>query len=141
MNVRRLTRSPRRRERAAYYPVSSRRDRTSPPAPRGCRRASSAARRAVRVHIERIERMARGHEQAVASGTAEAEICAAFGQRDEGDRLAGGIENLDPVLLGVAHAPAAPEIAVDIAAEAVGRATRFGSDEGATICELVVVDV
>src|SRR6266568_3352961 len=59
--------------------------------------------------------MARGHEQAVASGAAEAEVGAAFGQRDEGDRLAGGIENLDPVLLGVAHAPAAPEIAVDIA--------------------------
>src|SRR5262249_48623599 len=54
--------------------------------------------------------------------------------------LGGGIENLDPVLLGVAHAPAAPEIAVDIAAEAVGRATRFGGGEGATICELVVVD-
>src|SRR5262249_62031736 len=76
--------------------------------------------------------MARGHEQTVASGAAEAEVGAAFGQRDEGDRLAGGIENLDPVLLGVAHAPAAPEIAVDIAAEAVGRATRFGGDEGAT---------
>src|SRR5437899_7084434 len=85
--------------------------------------------------------VARRHEQPVAVAAAEAEVGAAFGQRDEGDRLAGGVENLDPVLLGVAHAPAAPEIAVDIAAEAVGRATRFGGDEGATICKLVVVDV
>src|SRR6266436_536183 len=101
----------------------------------------STAGRALRVHVERIERMARRHEQPVASDAAEAEVGAALGQRNEADRLAGGIENLDPVLLGGTHAPATPEIALDVAAEAVGRAARFSSDEGAAIGELVVVDV
>ena len=44
-------------------------------------------------------------------------------------------------MLGAAHAPAAPQIAVDIAAEAVGRAPRLGGDETAAVRELVVVDV
>jgi hypothetical protein len=85
--------------------------------------------------------MARRHEQAVASGAAEAKVGAALGQRNEADQLAGGVENLDPVLLGVTHAPAAPEIALDVAAEAVGGAARLSGDEGAAIGELVVVDV
>src|SRR5215472_8213315 len=103
--------------------------------------SGSTAGRALRVHVERIERMARCHEQPVASGAAEADVGATLGQCNEADWLAGRIENLHPVLLGVAHAPAAPEIAVDVAAEAVGRAARFSRDEGASIAELVIVDV
>ena len=51
------------------------------------------------------------------------------------DGLAGGIENLDPILLGIAHAPAAPEISLNVAAEAVRRAARFGSDKGSATGE------
>src|ERR1700733_4757401 len=39
----------------------------------------SAADRALRVHINRVQRMARGHEQAVSLSPAEAEIGAALG--------------------------------------------------------------
>src|SRR5882757_10730394 len=101
----------------------------------------SPAGRALRIHIERIERVARRHEQAVALGGAEAHVGAALGQRDEADRLAGRIEYLHAVLLRIAHAPAAPEIAVDVAAEAVGRAIGLGGDEGAGVGDLVAVDV
>src|SRR6476660_6329259 len=104
-------------------------------------RIDLTAGRALRVHIQRIDRVARRHEQPVALDPAEAHVGATLGQCDEADRLAARIENLDAVLLGVAHAPAAPQIAVDIAAEAVGRALRLGGDEAAAIGELVVVDV
>src|SRR6476620_1642504 len=99
------------------------------------------AGRALRVHVQRIDRVARRHEQPVALDPTEAHIGATLGQCDEADRLAARIENLDAVLLRVAHAPAAPKIAVDIAAKAVGRTARLGGDEGAAVGELVVVDV
>src|SRR6516165_11961548 len=101
----------------------------------------SPSRRALRIDVERIERVARGHEQPVALDAAEAEIGGPLGQGDEADGLAGRVENLHSVQLRAAHAPAAPQIAVDVAAEAVGRAIRFGGDEGAAVRELVVVDV
>src|SRR6516165_2592433 len=85
--------------------------------------------------------MARCHEQPVASGAAEADVGAALGKGNEADWLPGSIENFDPVLLGITHTPAAPEIAVDIATEAIGRAAWLGRDEGASIVELVIVDV
>src|SRR3984893_6711147 len=98
----------------------------------------SPSRRALRIDVERIERVARGHEQPVALHTAEAEIGAALGQRDEADGFAGRVENLHPVQLRAAHAPAAPQIAVDVAAQAVGRAVRLGGEDGAGVGELVV---
>src|SRR5262245_30055404 len=79
--------------------------------------------------------MASRHEQAVALAAAETDVGAALRQGDEGYRLAGGVEDLDAVLLGVAHAPAAPEIAVDVTAKTVRRAAGLGSDEGAGIVE------
>ena len=99
---------------------------------RGCRglksgsrpspgRRFSAADRALGVDVDRVERLAGRHEQAVALQPAEAQIGAALGQCDAADHRAVGGENRDPVQ-GLAHPPAAPQIAVDIAAEAVGRA-------------------
>src|SRR4051812_14500747 len=79
--------------------------------------------------------MARRHEQAIALDAAKANIGAALRQGDKADRLAGRIENLHPVLLRVAHAPAAPQVAVDIDAEAVGRAARLGGDKGPLVGE------
>src|SRR5260370_26226640 len=92
-------------------------------------RGRSPARRALRVDVERIDRMARGHEQPVALDAAEADIGRAFGQRDETDRLTARVEDFHSVLLRVAHAPAAPQIALDVAAEAVRRTARLGGDE------------
>src|SRR5262249_56101762 len=70
----------------------------------------SAARRALRIDVERIERVARRHEQPVALDTAEAEIGAALGQRDEADGFAARAENLHPVPLRAPHPPAPPPI-------------------------------
>src|SRR5712671_4828351 len=78
--------------------------------------------RPLRVHIQRIDRLARGHEQAVALQPAETQIGAAFGQRDAADHDAVGREYHDAVEFGIAHAPSAPEIAVDVAAKAIRRA-------------------
>src|SRR5215469_3831673 len=48
-------------------------------------------------------------------------------------RLALGIEYLDPVELGVAHAPAAPQVAVHVDTEAIGRAIRLRCDQDALV--------
>ena len=79
-------------------------------------------RRALGVHVQRIDRLARGHEQPVALHAAEADIGAALGQRDAADRRAVGRIDHHAVEFGIAHAPAAPQIAVDVAAHAVRRA-------------------
>src|SRR5258707_13312637 len=78
--------------------------------------------RALGVYIERVDRLARGHEQPVALQAAEAKVGAALGQRDAADQHAVGRVDHDAVELGIAHAPAASQIAVDVAAHAVGRA-------------------
>ena len=93
-------------------------------------------RRALRVHIQRVDRLARGHEQAVALQAAEAEVGAALGQGDAADHDAVGREHHDAVEFGIAHAPAAPQIAVDVGAHAVGRAGA-GVDEDALVGKLV----
>src|SRR5262249_58944380 len=73
----------------------------------------SPARRALRVHVQRVKRVARRHEQAVAMAAAEADICAAFGQSDLSDRLAGRVEDANAIELR-RHAPAPPQNAVDL---------------------------
>src|SRR5271170_4751033 len=88
----------------------------------GFARTRSAADRALGVHIQRIERVAGRHEQAVALDAAEAEVGAALGERDLADPLAVRIEHHDAVERR-RGAPAAPQVAVDVAAEAVRRLT------------------
>src|SRR3981189_2264094 len=95
----------------------------------------SPASYALRVNVERIDRVARRHEQPVAGGAAEAHVGGALGQLYEADRLAGRIEHLDAVERR-AHAPAAPQIAVDVDPKAVGRFFFFAVDEYAAIGEL-----
>src|SRR5262249_2719001 len=53
------------------------------------RRLASPASYALRVDVERIDRVARRHEQPVAVAAAEADVGGALGQRYEADRLAG----------------------------------------------------
>src|SRR6266699_3225213 len=96
------------------------------------RNGDSAAWRALGVDVERIERPARGHEQAVALGPAEAKIGAAFRQADAADQLALGREHNDAVELRESHAPAAPQIAVDVAPSTV-RPNMYGVDEHSAV--------
>ena len=84
----------------------------------------SAAERALGIDVNRVERLARRHEQPVAAAPAKAQIGAALGQSDAADHLAVGGENRDAVEF--ARAPAAPQITVDIAAEAVRGALAGG---------------
>ena len=77
--------------------------------------------------------MARSHEQPIALASTEANIGAALRKRNKADRLAFGIEHFDAVEVGVAHAPAAPQIAVHVDAEAVRRALRFRGDQDALV--------
>ena len=70
---------------------------------------------------------------------AEAEVGAAFGQVDAADRLAFRIEDPHAVESRFAHAPADPQVAVDIDAQAVGRAVGLGRDERPHVGELRAV--
>src|SRR5205085_9394329 len=72
----------------------------------------------------------------VAIAPAEAQVGAALGEVDVADRLALGIEDAHTVKLVAAHAPAAPQVAVDIDAEAVGRAALAGVDQHLALAEL-----
>ena len=68
--------------------------------------------------IEGVDRLARGHEQAVALRAAETHVGAALGQQDAADHRAVGCEDGDPVL-GLAASPGAPEVAVRVDPETV----------------------
>jgi hypothetical protein len=78
--------------------------------------------------------MAGGHEQAVALDPAEADVGAALGQGDAANLRPVGGEDQDPVERLAAHAPAAPQVAVDIAAHAVGGAAGAGRRAKVHVC-------
>src|SRR5258708_7672834 len=105
-------------------------------------RNGSAWARALRGGIHRVERLARGHEQAVALGAAEADVAAHLGQADAADQLAGRIPHRHAVIADVAAGIArGPDIAIDVAAHAVRPAVHAVDDEVAEqllIAELVV---
>src|SRR5262245_24731497 len=91
-----------------------------PPATSWSRRPSaSAERRASRVHVHGVDRLAARDEQPVTLGAAKAQVGAALGQQDAPDELAVGIEDGHAVV-PLATAPAAPEVALGVDAEAVG---------------------
>src|SRR5688500_19375416 len=102
---------------------------------RSGRAAASATRRALRVDVERIDRLARRHEQAVAATPAEGQVGAALRQLDAADEVAVAVVDHHAVELVRAHAPAAPQVPVDVDAEAV-RGARAGVDEHALGLEL-----
>src|SRR5437879_1257463 len=78
--------------------------------------------RAARLDIDRIERLARGHEQTVALGAAEAHVRADFRQQDLANARAIRREDMDAVVAVADPAGARPDVAVLIAADAVGEA-------------------
>lgn len=96
--------------------------------------------RAAYSHINRIQRLACGHEQAVAACAAEADVGADFGQADDADGIAVGGDDLH------AGPGAGPDVAVDVAAHAVGRGAiargrvdEFG--EYAAVAQVFAIDV
>src|SRR5438445_5696232 len=95
----------------------------------------SAARHPLRVHVERIDRGAGGHEQAIAVDAAEAHVGAALGQVDAPDELLFAAEDVDAVERLAAHAPAHPQVAVDVQAEAVRRPAGLGGKKHAAVRE------
>src|SRR6266404_1888379 len=105
----------------------------------GRHRASSAADRTLRFDVERIDRLACRHEEAVALDPAETDVGAALGQHDAADHLAVGGEH-DNAVLGLAAGPSASQITLDIDPHAVGVA-RFGAGKFAPVGGLgTVVD-
>ena len=71
--------------------------------------------------IERIDRLAGGHEQPIALHPAEADIGAFLRQQDLANAVAIGGKDLYTVKSVTSTACSGPDVAVDIAADAVGR--------------------
>src|SRR5262245_11951954 len=96
--------------------------RVSPsPAPRAYRVLSR--RGALRLDVHGVQRLAGRHEEAVALGPAEAHVAADLGQADASDDLALRRPHRDPAVADAAPRVAgAPQVAVDVAAHAVGPA-------------------
>src|SRR5688500_18815275 len=86
----------------------------------------SGRRRALRRHVHRVERLARGHEEPVALRTTERDVAADFGKTDPAEQLAVGIPHGDAAVAETATARVAvarhPEVPVDVAARSVGTA-------------------
>src|SRR5207244_11210475 len=76
-------------------------------------------RRPNRVHVQRIDRRAAGHEQPIALRAAEAKIGTDFRRIEERNLFDGWCMDGHAVGLDAAPAPAAPDVAVGIAADAV----------------------
>src|SRR5262245_5820899 len=82
--------------------------------------------------VHRVQRLAAGHEQAIAFRAAEADVAANLRQQDQADAGAVRGEDMNPVI-AVAHpAGADPEIAVGVAADAVGKAGTYSTQLVAT---------
>src|SRR4051794_31866165 len=91
-------------------------------------------RSALRPDIERIDGMACGHKEAAAHPPAEAQVRASLREADAADQAPFRVVDDDPVELLTSHPPPAPEIAVDIASDAVRRAWT-GIDENASVLD------
>src|SRR5207244_12757385 len=92
---------------------------------------ASAAGHPLGLDKDRIDRGARGHEQAVALPAAETDVGAALGQHDAADHLAVRGEHDDPVL-GLAARPGAPQVAFGVDPHAIA-AAGFGTVELAPV--------
>ena len=77
--------------------------------------------RAGRFDVDHVERLAAGHEQPVPLRAAEADVGARLRQADHADALAVRRDHLH------AGPRARPDVAVDVAADAVGRRRRAGA--------------
>src|SRR5262245_54208143 len=100
--------------------------------------------RAARLHIDRVERLAAGHEESVALAPAEAYVGADLGQADLTDANAVGRKDVHAVIAVADPAGARPDIAVLVAADAVREArlaVELHARESARVLQLVAVHV
>src|SRR5215813_15202392 len=81
----------------------------------------SAARHALRLDVEGVDRLARRHEQAIALLAAEAKVGTALGQQNAADQCAVRCEHRDAILAFAAR-ESGPYVALGVAADAVGEA-------------------
>src|ERR1700729_2944359 len=108
------------------------------------KRRTSAIMRALRFDIDRIQRLARGHEQAIALLAAEAEIGAGLRQADLTDPLAVRRKDLDTVIAVADPSGTHPDIAFGVDAQAVreaGFAVERHVDQRARVRKLVAIQV
>src|SRR3982751_718854 len=81
---------------------------------------ASARSGALRCRVHGVERLARGHEQAVALRATESDVAADLGQADTAEQLAFRRPHGDAAIAdGAAGIARAPDIALDVAAHAV----------------------
>lgn len=74
------------------------------------------------VHIKGEQALAGGDEKAVSFGAAKAEVTGGFGEFDVADAKAFGVEDVNTVVLHSAPSCTGPDIAFDVAADAIGAA-------------------
>src|SRR5579859_1856016 len=75
--------------------------------------------RAARIDVQRVQRLAGGHEEPIALGTAEADVRAPFRQPNLADARAVGCKDVYPVIARTGPARRGPDVAVDVDAHAV----------------------
>src|SRR6185436_2434152 len=76
-----------------------------------------------RSYVDRIKRLARGHEQAIATRTTETDIRAILGQANHSDALTAGRDDLD------AGSGAGPDVAIRVAAYPVCSSRSAGTGD------------
>lgn len=81
--------------------------------------------RATSFHIDRVKRLACGHEEAVTLGAAEAYIGADFWKKDLPDTDAIGCEDMNTVIPFTNPTSAGPDISLGVAADAIGKSRDF----------------
>src|SRR5688572_16799242 len=97
-----------------------------------------------RLHVHRIEGLARCHEQTIALSPAEADITADLWQADLADTGTIGRKDVHTVVAVAYPSHAGPDVAVLVAADAIGEA-RLAVErhlgEGLAILELIAIHV
>src|SRR5688500_12432068 len=78
--------------------------------------------RALGFHVDRVERLAAGHEEAVALGPTEADVAADLRQQDLADAGAVRREDVDAVVPVARPAGARPHVSIRVGADTVGQA-------------------
>src|SRR4051812_15524455 len=71
------------------------------------------------VHVDRIDRLAGGHEETVAMSAAETNVGADFGKQNQSDPLAFRAEDVDTVIARSHPSTASPDVAVHVGTNAV----------------------
>src|SRR5258708_26092312 len=93
--------------------------------------------RALRVHVQRVERLAGSHEEPVPLGPAKRDVRAGFRETNAAERLAFRIPHCHAAIADIgARVAAAPHISIDVDADAVGGASYAVNHE---IGELLLV--